>query len=98
MNVPLETRQMHIGKYKVDGVNGNEIFEFLGDYWHGNPQKFEAKEINESCKVTYGELLQKTFLKFQTLKTMGYRINYIWENEWKKYIKYKLTTPNVIQY
>lgn len=98
MNVPLETRQVYIGRYKVDGVSGNDIFEFLGDYWHGNPQKFLPNEMNESCQMTYGELLQKTFHKFQTLKNMGYRINYIWENEWKKYIKHNLPTLNVIQY
>lgn len=98
MQVPIESRQIYIGRYKVDGVKGNEIFEFLGDYWHGNPQRFSPNEVNESCNMTFGALLKKTFLKFKSLKEMGYNINYIWEHEWKNYRKQKVPTPSIIQY
>jgi hypothetical protein len=46
----------------VDGIDGNIIYEFLGDYFHGNPSVFVNKnEINvktkkceyENCKKTY---------------------------------------------
>jgi len=28
----------------------NTIYEFLGDYWHGNPVKYDKNNTNEKCK------------------------------------------------
>jgi hypothetical protein len=98
MNVPLNSRQIYIGKYKIDGIKENIIYEFLGDYWHGNPQKFNSNDINERCNISYGKLFNRTFDKFKILKKMGYKIRYIWETEWKKYLKNKLSNPLILDY
>jgi hypothetical protein len=39
----------------VDGYdeNTNTVYEYLGDYWHGNPEKFYPKDINRDCKKTF---------------------------------------------
>ena len=83
----IKTRQYFICPYSVDGYDSktNTIYEFLGDYWHGNPDKFKMDMINEICKKTYGELNKETFDRLNALKLRGYDVKYIWESEWKKF-------------
>ena len=83
--IGIKNRRECVGHYVVDGINSNEIYEFLGDYWHGNPQKYDRKERNLLCKKTFGELYDYTFLRFQKLKELGYKVKYIWENDWERY-------------
>ncbi len=78
-------RQKYIKPYKVDGIKNKKIFEFLGDYWHGNPQIFLSDGMNYSAKTTFGELYIKTIKKFVELKAQGYDIYYVWENEWNRW-------------
>ena len=86
IGVTKENRQIQIGKYIVDGVDSNNIvYEFLGDFWHGNPIIFKKEEIHPLLKVKYGELYDKTFKRFDTLVNMGYSIRYIWENDWRRW-------------
>ena len=92
LNIPdkKESRQVFVLGKKVDGIINNVIYEFLGDYWHGNPQKFNPNDYNEFNKTKFGILLENTFKKFRVLKSAGYEIRYIWENEWKQWQKTKL--------
>ena len=64
----------------------NIIFEFHGDYYHGNPLYYNKDEYNVVCKTTFGELYRKTLLKEQTIKDLGYTLVTIWENKWKNFI------------
>ena len=72
--------------YKVDGwiPDTNIVFEFLGDFWHGNPVKYKQTDINKCNKKEYGQLYYKTFKRFQDIKNKGYIIYYIWEYEYRK--------------
>jgi predicted nucleic acid-binding Zn-ribbon protein len=79
----IENRNVVIGNYVVDGLKDNVIYEFLGDYWHGNPSKFNPLDINPSKNKTFGKLFGETFLRFDALKNMGYSIKYVWEKDWK---------------
>jgi len=83
-------KYLGIGKIKVDGIRNNTIYEFLGDYWHGNPDSFNKLEYNKKCHKTFGELYKNTFKKFDKLKENGYEVNYIWESAWKEWIKDKI--------
>lgn len=87
LNIPntVNTRQVYIQGHKVDGYDPrtNTIYEFLGDYWHGNPVKYNSSEINKSCGQSYENLYKKTIKKFNKLKACGYTICYIWESDWK---------------
>ena len=60
INLPniVTHRQVKILQKKVDGYNPstNTIYEFMGDYWHGNPVKYKANYYNKTCKKTAGEL------------------------------------------
>lgn len=85
-----ENRQKRISIFLVDGFDSktNTIYEFLGDYWHGNPDKFKPTDHNQVCHKTFGELYEFTFnKKFRILKSMGYSIKYIWEKEWRLWKK-----------
>jgi hypothetical protein len=83
--IRVDTRIKSVGYYIVDGIKGNTIYEFLGDYWHGNPARYNETNENPSKNKTFGELLSETFRRFDTLKSMGYEVKYIWESEWKNF-------------
>lgn len=72
--------------YHVDGYNieTKTIFEFHGDYWHGNPKLYDKDKLNKTCKKTHGELYQKTINKMNKCKELGYNYVSIWENNWIK--------------
>lgn len=90
LNVSTEFRQykMKINKrrFNVDGFNPetNTLYEFLGDFWHGNPDVFPPDKLNTANHKTFGELHKKTLTRLQLFKDSGYNIVYIWENDWKK--------------
>ena len=93
-----KNRQVCISRKRVDGFKNNTIYEYLGDFWHGNLQKFKSKDINKWTKKTFGKLNKETFNKFKQFEKLGYKINYIWESDWKKFKDGIDTTPNIIQY
>lgn len=96
----VENRQKLIRRFKVDGWDdkSDTVYEFLGDYWHGNPHRFNSFDFNKHCNLTFGELYNSTFHKFEKLKRMGYNIKYIWESDWNKYKKGVEIKPKIISY
>lgn len=83
-NTP-SNRQYRIGRYFVDGIVDNNIYEFLGDYWHGNPSIYNQSDVNRQVNRTFGDLYQKTNDKFSWLASSGFIVNYIWETDWKNW-------------
>ena len=73
-------------KFRVDGFdpNTNTAYEFLGDYWHGNPNKFDADEVHPRCKKTYGQLFDETIERLFLLRRSGYNLEVIWEEDFTK--------------
>jgi hypothetical protein len=73
-------------RYSADGYSQlkNTIFEYHGDYFHGNPKFYNPTEINKRCKVTYGELYENTLKKQQFCIDNGYKYCFIWESDWNK--------------
>lgn len=72
--------------YKADGYceETNTIYEFHGDYWHGNPDKFNPTDTNKCTKKTYAELYQTTIEREQQIRDLGYNLVVMWENDWRK--------------
>jgi hypothetical protein len=70
--------------YSADGYDEktNTVFEFHGDYWHGNPLIFQSDQINQRTKCTFGELYNKTLYKRKILEELGYKYIEVWENDW----------------
>jgi G:T-mismatch repair DNA endonuclease (very short patch repair protein) len=88
LGIPEELRQkclrMSSGKqYEVDAYDPTigTVYEFYGDFWHGNPIKFKPDEVHALTKKTYGELYLKTLSKEKELKENGYTVLSIWESD-----------------
>jgi hypothetical protein len=73
-------------KWKADGYckETNTIFEYHGNYFHGNPKIFNPEDINTLCKATYGDLYKKTLEREQKIKDLGYNLEVMWESDWNK--------------
>lgn len=71
-------------RYRADGYceETNTIYEFHGDYFHGNPKRFDPEEENKLCNATHGELYQKTLQKEQKIRNLGYNLVVMWESDW----------------
>lgn len=91
MTVPdtKENRQVSIWikqkRYKVDGFipETNTIYEYNGDFWHGNPVIYKSSDINKQNKKTFGELYEETQTKRKSILDAGYKLIEIWESDWK---------------
>lgn len=72
--------------YKADGYDPrtNTVYEFHGDFWHGNPAVYDKNTLNKVTGITFGQMFQKTELKMNLVKTAGFNYVCIWESDWKK--------------
>ena len=86
-----EYKIKEIGKrgINVDGYSKelNKVYEFNGDYWHGNPKKYNEHNINPTNKKTYGELYDNTKMRISKIKDLGYIVEEMWEYDWILRIK-----------
>lgn len=89
LNINDVNTQCHVkinGKrYNVDGFSKDKncIFEFYGDYWHGNPTKYKPEDFNQISKKSFGQLYQEVLNRNQEFVNAGYNLLYIWEFEFK---------------
>jgi hypothetical protein len=72
--------------YKADGYckETNTIYEFHGDYWHGNPKKFNHNDINKVNKKSFGILYNNTIIRENKIRSLGYNLITMWEYDWNK--------------
>ena len=84
LNIPK--RSYIISNYCVDGYDHvtNTIYEFLGDYWHGNLERYNGEDTNIVNNKKFNILNKETFDRLNYLKSCGYRVIYIWESDWKE--------------
>jgi len=89
IGIPFELRQASL---KIDDKlirpdafdpATNTIYEFYGDYYHGNPKVFSQDLENKTVKKTFGKLYQDTIDREQLIKKAGYNLIFIWEYDWK---------------
>lgn len=77
------------GEYKIDGVGRvdgfctetNTVYEFHGDFWHGNPKIYDPNDINPVKKKKYGDLYNKTIKRDALIKNLGYNLITKWESD-----------------
>ncbi len=88
LNIKKEYRQKTIRlsneKYfRVDAFDPetNTIYEYNGDFWHGNPNVYPPDGINNINKEKVGDLLRKTIEKENFLKSAGYNVISKWETD-----------------
>lgn len=72
-------------RYSADGYDPitNTIYEFHGDFWHGNPAVYAPNLMNPVTGTTYGHLHSKTVKRQRLLKALGYNVIVIYEREYK---------------
>lgn len=94
LNIPETFRHKVIfinnKKYNLDALDINKkiIWEFYGDFWHGNPNKYDPNALHPSRNnKTYGQLYKETLDREEVLKEAGYTIISIWEFDWNNLIK-----------
>lgn len=78
----------HILKIKnkifiVDGYDPitNSIYEFYGDFWHGNINRYNPEDLNNIIKIKFKELYSKTIKREKILKKAGFNLVTIWESD-----------------
>ena len=85
LGIPQENREILLSElnYRVDAFvpETNTVYEFFGDYWHGNPEIFSPAEKNKTVNKTFGELYKETEKRLYRLIQAGYEVVYVWENE-----------------
>lgn len=86
INVPYDCRQKRLScgskNFLVDAKIGNRVYEFWGDFWHGNPKVFVPTDRNRKNGKTFGELYQKTQEKRKRILESGYELVEIWEDDY----------------
>jgi len=81
--------EFRIGKYLVDGFckETNTVYEFHGDFFHGNPKFYKPFDINPLTKKMYGDLYITTLEKAVYIMNQGYILIMIWEYDWDQLVK-----------
>ena len=97
MKIPEEFRQYKVDVnttawLKVDGFDPitNTVYEYNGDYYHGNPSLYASDKVNHRCGLTFGELYQKTLKREQLLKSLGFNVVSIWGSDFKRQYKHQI--------
>jgi len=92
MNVGFENRQKVIyidgQRFIVDALVGNVVYEFWGDFWHGNPKIFNLNDRNGKNGKLFEELYEMTQQKRKKIQSAGFQLIEIWENEWDELCAY----------
>lgn len=72
----------------VDGYDPetNTVYQFHGDYFHGNPKVYNGNDINKLLKKSFSQLHEETIKKDKELLDYGYNLVIMWENEWDNLI------------
>jgi len=73
-------------KRRVDGYHAESktIYQFHGDFWHGNLDCYSPGTYNPVAKRTMGELNIRTMKKDDEIRLLGYNLVIIWESEWRE--------------
>lgn len=90
--VPKDTQHRNVViyidglKFNVDGFYAREkvIYEFLGDFWHGHPKRFNPNSINALNKKKFSFLFQQTINRIKFFRQHGYKVFSIWESKFKR--------------
>lgn len=65
--------------YYLDGDQKVAI-EFLGDYYHGHPRLWGLNKVDRWSRK-FEDLFLDTQVKLAKLKSLGYKVHYVWESE-----------------
>jgi len=81
---------------QIDGwcKETNTAYEFHGDVYHGNPEKYDPEEIchpfQKGLEGTAGYLYEKTMQKEDAIRSRGFNLVTMWESDWDKIENYQI--------
>lgn len=82
LNVPIREHLITVDKqkFRVDGYDPatNTVYEYLGSFWHGNPDVYDPSDTHPISNVTYGQLYNNTIDRINRLKGAGYNVIVRW--------------------
>jgi hypothetical protein len=90
LQIPNKYRQKSIiidnKKYRIDAYDPltNTIYEFYGDFWHGNPKKYNKNDFNIISKKTFGQLYKNTMKREKLFEKSNFNVISIWELDFKQ--------------
>ena len=69
-------------KIKVDGYDKskNTVYEYLGDYYHGNHKIFKSEDTTYFGK-TFGQLYNETVQRLDKIQKTGYHLSFVWASD-----------------
>ena len=73
-------------KYIVDAYDEitNTIYEFYGDFWHGNINIYKSEDYNSVNKKKFGDLNNEVLTRENIFRFNGFNVFSIWESDFKK--------------
>lgn len=76
-------------RFFVDGYDPSTktCYELNGDWWHGNPAKYNPSAYHPLLNKSYSELYHKTIARQQLLEAHGYKVISVWESDFKSSLK-----------
>lgn len=80
------SRNVGVSRYKCDIVFDSMPFivEYFGDFWHCNPEKWDAQQFNSRIKMTAEKRWALDGDKLASLESLGYKVLVVWESNWKR--------------
>lgn len=80
-----EIKPQWIGKYRVDGFDGEKIYQFHGCYWHGCRECFPSGSNTDNKKSF--DVLYKTTMTIEAKLKKEYAVETIWEHDFDNLAK-----------
>jgi len=69
--------------YSYDFTYNKKIIEFNGDYWHCNPNIYEADYFNKRKLLNAKQIWEYDEQKIKTANKYGYQVFIVWESDFK---------------
>jgi len=75
--------EQRFGIYSADwyDADSQSVIEYNGDYWHANPDYFDASWVHPVTKRTAMEIWKKDIQKYKYLKECGIDVYIVWDSD-----------------
>lgn len=76
-------------RFPVDGYcsESNTVYQYHGDFFHGNPSVFACDDRNQLNDKTFGDLYSATLSRDNDIRQAGYNLVVMWEKDWLEFCK-----------
>lgn len=95
LRIPPDNRNVWVKvdeqRFNVDALINGTIYEYYGDYWHGNTKRFAPGMINPFNGLSMADLHTHTIEREEMLRTAGYVVITMWESDWQELRKTRRT-------